>query len=201
MALLLAWSIGATWAQPAQLPLRTSPLLEEAVSDRQKKEAPTFVQAQQLTVRPDLDVQLQGQATIRRPGLSIRADRLDYDQTQDEVKASGDVRVSRDGSLFVGPSLVLQMDSFRGQLMQPRFELYKSSGYGDAASLVFLDSDRAVMQQVSYTTCRRKPATPRNSALFWRFCAGRNRPPMPISPWWKRTRSALACPSTNAPVS
>ncbi|PUE21583.1 LPS biosynthesis protein [Limnohabitans sp. WS1] len=153
--------VGTVWAQArvdgSVLTLRSSPLLEEAVSDRQKKEAPTFVQAQQLTVRPDLDVQLQGQATIRRPGLSIRADRLDYDQTQDEVKASGDVRVSRDGSLFVGPSLVLQMDSFRGQLMQPRFELYKSSGYGDAASLVFLDSDRAVMQQVSYTTCRRKP--------------------------------------------
>ncbi|MBP8148719.1 MAG: LPS-assembly protein LptD [Limnohabitans sp.] len=153
--------VGTVWAQaqadaPA-LNLRSSPLLEEVVSEREKKEAPTFVQAQQLTVRPDLDVQLQGQATIRRPGLSIRADRLDYDQTQDEVKASGGVRVSRDGSLFVGPSLVLQMDSFRGQLMQPRFELYKSSGYGDAASLVFLDSDRAVMQQVSYTTCRRKP--------------------------------------------
>ncbi|OYU09985.1 MAG: LPS biosynthesis protein [Comamonadaceae bacterium PBBC1] len=153
--------VGTVWAQArvdgSVLTLRSSPLLEEAVSDRQKKEAPTFVQAQQLTVRPDLDVQLQGQATIRRPGLSIRADRLDYDQTQDEVKASGDVRVSRDGSLFVGPSLVLQMDSFRGQLMQPRFELFKSGGYGDAASLVFLDSDRAVMQQVSYTTCRRKP--------------------------------------------
>lgn len=160
-AVLCGMPVGTVWAQARVdgpvLTLRSSPLLEEAVSDRQKKEAPTFVQAQQLTVRPDLDVQLQGQATIRRPGLSIRADRLDYDQTQDEVKASGDVRVSRDGSLFVGPSLVLQMDSFRGQLMQPRFELYKSSGYGDAASLVFLDSDRAVMQQVSYTTCRRKP--------------------------------------------
>ncbi|WP_228769146.1 MULTISPECIES: LPS-assembly protein LptD [unclassified Limnohabitans] len=160
-AVLCGMPVGTVWAQArvdgSVLTLRSSPLLEEAVSDRQKKEAPTFVQAQQLTVRPDLDVQLQGQATIRRPGLSIRADRLDYDQTQDEVKASGDVRVSRDGSLFVGPSLVLQMDSFRGQLMQPRFELYKSSGYGDAASLVFLDSDRAVMQQVSYTTCRRKP--------------------------------------------
>lgn len=160
-AVLCGMPVGTVWAQArvdgSVLTLRSSPLLEEAVSDRQKKEAPTFVQAQQLTVRPDLDVQLQGQATIRRPGLSIRADRLDYDQTQDEVKASGDVRVSRDGSLFVGPSLVLQMDSFRGQLMQPRFELFKSGGYGDAASLVFLDSDRAVMQQVSYTTCRRKP--------------------------------------------
>jgi LPS-assembly protein len=109
-AVLCGMPVGTVWAQARVdgpvLTLRSSPLLEEAVSDRQKKEAPTFVQAQQLTVRPDLDVQLQGQATIRRPGLSIRADRLDYDQTQDEVKASGDVRVSRDGPAngqFSGP--------------------------------------------------------------------------------------------------
>lgn len=160
-AVLCGLPVGTVWAQaqadaPA-LNLRSSPLLEEGVSDRQKKEAPTFVQAQELTVRPDLDVRLQGQAVIRRPGLSIRADHLDYDQTQDKVKATGHVRMSQNGSLFEGPSLALQMDSFQGQLMQPHFELYKNGGYGDAASLVFLDSDRAVMQQVSYTTCRRKP--------------------------------------------
>ncbi len=152
---------GAAWAQtrsdvPA-LTLRSSPLLEEAVSETQKKEAPTFVEAQQLTARPDLDVQLQGQASIRRPGLSIRADRLDYDQTQDRVNAQGAVRVSREGSLFEGVRLQLQLDSFTGRFEQPRFELYKSGGYGEAASLEFLDSQRSVVHQVSYTTCRRKP--------------------------------------------
>ena len=152
---------GAAWAQtrsdvPA-LTLRSSPLLEEAVSETQKKEAPTFVGAQQLTARPDLDVQLQGQASIRRPGLSIRADRLDYDQTQDRVNAQGAVRVSREGSLFEGVRLQLQLDSFTGRFEQPRFELYKSGGYGEAASLEFLDSQRSVVHQVSYTTCRRKP--------------------------------------------
>lgn len=144
-------------AEGPTLVLRSSPLLDERVSERQKQEAPTFVGAQQLTVRPDMDVRLDGLAVIRRPGLSIRADRLDYDQTQDEVRAQGAVRVSRDGTLFEGPFLSLKMDSFQGQLAQPRFELFKSGGYGEAASLVFLDDDRAVLSQVSYTTCRRKP--------------------------------------------
>ena len=139
------------------LTLRSSPLLEERISETQKKEAPTFVGAQQLQVRPDLDLQLQGQATIRRPGLSIRSERLDYDQTQDTVNAQGMVRLSRDGSLFEGVRLQLQMDSFTGRFEQPRFELYRSGGYGEAASLEFLDSQRTAVHQVSYTTCRRKP--------------------------------------------
>lgn len=152
---------GVAWAQTrTDIPdvvLRSSPLLQEAISEPQKKQAPTFVGAQQLTVRPDLDLQLEGQATVRRPGLSIQADRLDYDQTQDVVRASGGVRLSRDGSLFVGPRLELQMDSFTGRFEKPRFELFKSGGYGEAASLEFLDEQRAVVHQASYTTCRRTP--------------------------------------------
>lgn len=137
--------------------LRTSPLLQEAISERQKKEGASYIEAQQITVRPDLDLSLEGQAMVRRPGLSIRAEHIDYDQTQDVVRASGSVRLSRDGTLFQGPRLELQMDSFTGRFEQAHFELFKSGGYGDAAKLDFLDSQRAVVYQATYTTCRRKP--------------------------------------------
>ena len=152
---------GSAWAQTSTetvgLTLRSSPMLQEAISDRQKKEAASFIGAQQLTVRPDLDLRLEGQAMVRRPGLSIRAENIDYDQSQDVVRASGGVRVSRDGSLFEGPRLELQMDSFTGSFERPHFELFKGGGYGNAAKLEFLDSQRAVVHQATYTTCRRKP--------------------------------------------
>ena len=73
MTLLLAWSIGATWAQPAPLPLRTSPLLEEAVSERQRSEGAVFVKGAQITARPDMDLVVQGETSIRRPGLALSA--------------------------------------------------------------------------------------------------------------------------------
>lgn len=157
LALLLAWGIGATWAQPAQLTLRTSPLLEETVSDRQRSEGAVFVKGAQITARPDMDLVVQGETSIRRPGLAVSADRLDYDQTQDVVDAKGQVRISTPTSIFSGPHLTLKVDSFQGRFESPQFELYASGGYGQASEVEFVDNQRTIVRQAKYTTCRRTP--------------------------------------------
>ena len=154
---LCSLCMAGAWAQPTGLPLRSSPLLEEAISDRQKAEGAVFVNGQQMTARPDMDLLIQGEASVRRPGLALRADRVDYDQTQDVVKATGHVRVSTPTSVFTGPRLTLQVDSFQGKFEQPVFELYSSGGYGQAAEVEFIDNKRSVIRKASYTTCRRTP--------------------------------------------
>ncbi|PUE06321.1 LPS biosynthesis protein [Limnohabitans sp. T6-5] len=157
VAVLLALHGGQVQAQAQGLSLRSSPMLEERISNRQQSEGAVFVEGDQVIARPDMDLQIQGQATIRRPGLSLRGDRLDYDQTQDVVNATGQVRVSRDSSLFVGPRLTLQMDSFKGTFEKPQFELYGTGGYGSASEVEFVDDKQAIVRQASYTTCRRTP--------------------------------------------
>jgi LPS-assembly protein len=157
MALLLAWSVGASWAQAVDLTLRSSPLLEEGVSERQKSEGAVFVKAEHLIARPDMDLVLRGQTSMRRPGLALSADEVQYDQTQDVVEAKGHVRVSTPSSVFSGPRLKLKVDSFQGRFDQPQFELYASGGYGQAAEVEFVDHKRTIVRQAMYTTCRRTP--------------------------------------------
>ena len=157
VALLWVWGVGTSWAQPASLTLRSSPLLEEAVSERQKSEGAVFVKGAQITARPDMDLVVQGQASIRRPGLALSADRVDYDQTQDVVNAQGHVRVSTPTSVFSGPQLKLKVDSFQGTFENPAFELYTSGGYGQASEVEFVDNQRTLIRQAKYTTCRRTP--------------------------------------------
>jgi LPS-assembly protein len=142
---------------PPGLVLRSSPLLEEAISQRQEQEGAIYLQGQRLRVRPDLDVVIEGEASIRKPGVSIQAGQLSFDQSQDMVEATGQVRLSRPGSLLTGPKLSLQVDSFQGTLTKPTFELYKSGAYGQAAQIEFVDDQRAIVREASYTTCRRTP--------------------------------------------
>ena len=145
-------------AAPVQgLVLRSSPMLEEAISQRQEQEGAVYLQGQRLRVRPDLDLVVEGEASIRKPGVSIQAGRLSLDQSQDVVEASGQVRLNRPGSVLTGPKLTLQIDSFQGTLLQPTFELYKSGAYGQAAQIDFVDDQRAIVREASYTTCRRTP--------------------------------------------
>lgn len=157
MAVLLAWSAGVSWAQPVPLSLRSSPLLEEAVSERQKSEGAVFVKGANIRARPDMDLVVQGQASIRRPGLTLSAERVDYDQTQDVVEATGQVRVSTPTSVFSGPKLKLKVDSFQGKFDRPDFELYRSGGFGQASEVEFVDNQRTLIRQANYTTCRRTP--------------------------------------------
>ena len=157
---LLTFGMNCAHAQaqtPVGLPLRSSPLLEEALSERQQTEGAVFVQGQQITARPDMDLVIQGQASIRRPGLAVSADQLTYDQAQDVVEATGQVRVGTPTSVFMGPRLKLKADSFEGTFEHPTFELPRSGGHGQAAEVQFVDRKRTVIRQASYTSCRRTP--------------------------------------------
>ncbi len=158
VALAVLWVLsGQAHAQTTGLTLRSSPVLEEKISERQRTEGAIFVGGEQITARPDMDLVIEGQATVRRPGLSIKAERIEYDQSRDIVNATGHVRVSRDGSMFEGPRVKLQVDSFQGTFEQPTFELYRAGGHGDASHVEFIDDKRQTIHQARYTTCRRTP--------------------------------------------
>jgi LPS-assembly protein len=132
-------------------------MLEEKISERQRSEGAIFVGGEQITARPDMDLLIDGQATVRRPGMAIKADKILYDQSRDIVNAEGHVRLNSNGSMFEGPRLKLQVDSFQGTFEKPTFELYRSGGYGDASQVEFIDDKRQIIHNARYTTCRRTP--------------------------------------------
>jgi LPS-assembly protein len=154
MALLLQ---GAVHAQSEPLALRSSPLLEERISPRQDKEGAVFVTGQRMLVQPDLRTVVEGTANLRKPGLSLRADRMVYEQSQDVLAASGGIQINRAGSQFQGTELKLQVDSFQGTLEKPTFEIFGNGAHGSASQLEFIDPSRAIVHQANYTTCRRTP--------------------------------------------
>lgn len=154
VALLLQ---GVAHSQSAPLVLRSSTLLEENISPRQDKEGAVFVTGQSLVVQPDLRTVVDGAANLRKPGLSLRADRMVYEQSQDVVAASGGIQINRAGSQFKGSELKLQVDSFQGTLDQPTFEIFGNGAHGSASQLEFIDPTRAIVHQANYTTCRRTP--------------------------------------------
>ncbi|MBU3721789.1 MAG: LPS-assembly protein LptD [Limnohabitans sp.] len=137
--------------------LQNSLRLEEKISDLERKQSPVFVSGRRIDARPDLDLVIEGDAILRKQGLSVRAQRIEYDQSQDTLKAQGQVRIMREGNVFEGPSLQLQADSFQGKFLQPTYSLLKGGGHGEAAEIEFIDAQRATVRNATYTTCSRVP--------------------------------------------
>ena len=137
--------------------LKPSDRLEEALPAVQTKSLPVFVTGDRMSGRPDLDSVIEGGVVLRKAGTVIRADRIEYFQPTDQVKASGQVRINRKGDAFEGPLLELTVDAFEGFFNEPRYHFLKNEGHGEASRAEFLDENHTVIHNATYTTCRRKP--------------------------------------------
>lgn len=152
-----AWA----WAQPqppqAPLLLKSSRMLNDTIAPGDRAAQPTFVFGDHMSARTDLDTVVDGHAELRRGDMVIRADRLEYSQPEDLAKARGNVRINRAGDIYEGPELELKVESFEGFFRNPRYQLLKSQGHGEAERVDFIDEKRVLIRNASFTTCRRLP--------------------------------------------
>ncbi len=118
-------------------------------------ELPTFVFGNRVSGRPDLETVVDGEAELRRGASAIRADRIEYDQPTDVVKARGSVRVNSAGNLYNGPELEIKLDTFEGFFLTPDYRFLQNDGYGAADRIDFLDDKRLVAHNATFTTCQR----------------------------------------------
>ena len=139
------------------LSLKPSSLLQELILDDTRKQLPTFLQSDSLNGRPDLQTVLDGQVSIRRGDLLLKADKVDYDQVDDFAKARGNVYINRAGNVYQGPALDIHLDAFEGFFTQPNYQLLKNKAYGKAERIDFIDPANTVLHKADFTTCQRKP--------------------------------------------
>ncbi len=151
------WAQNAT-PDPEPAPrLRSSSELQDKYTPEQIKQQPTFVKGDRITGRSDLDTVIEGDAELRRAGSVLRADRIDYYQPDDLAKARGNVYLNREGNVYQGTQGEMKMESQEGFMLEPRYQMLKNGGHGQATRVDFIDSNRTILRDASYTTCRREP--------------------------------------------
>ena len=128
-------------------------MLQPPARGEASRKLPIILRAQTLSGRPDLDTVAEGNAEFRRGGMVIRADRLSYDQPEDLAIASGNVRISRDGNIYTGPELQLKVQRFAGFFERPTYYFGRTGAGGTAQRIDFLDEQRAVATNATYTSC------------------------------------------------
>ena len=147
---------GTAAAQTASEPgsqLRPSTALAPPRHGDAAKTLPLVLRAREMRGRPDLDTVAEGDAELRRGNLLIRADRLSYDQVEDLARAVGHVRINQDGNIYTGPEVQLRLERFEGFFQSPTYFLGRTRAGGSADRIDFLDDQRAVATNATYTSC------------------------------------------------
>jgi LPS-assembly protein len=115
---------------------------------------PAFGRAWIIEGRTEDETTLIGDAEVRRAGSVIRGDRITYYPADNEVVAVGNVRVTRDGNVFTGPSLQLRIDTNEGSFTSPDYYLaLQGGGRGHAERIDFLGPGRTMLFRGTYSTC------------------------------------------------
>ena len=146
-----------TFAQPAAaseaLPAQRSDQAVIALAEPAQETA-AVVEADSLSGKKNNQIEAAGNATLRKDGQSIRADRITYSQETQDIDAHGAVVLEeRDGSTMSGSHLKLNMDTSIGVMEQPKFYLKENAARGAAEVMHIQDRQHYTLEKASYTTC------------------------------------------------
>lgn len=114
---------------------------------------PMFTSSDQASGRLDIELQLNGNAQVRRDGTVVSADRIVYAEPSNELTATGNVKASKDGVSFLGTQLFLQMDTNQGFFSNSTYSLNRLGGRGSAARIDLLGNSKLKATAATFTTC------------------------------------------------
>ena len=166
LVLALAFALGGhstVYAQEAppesSAPLQLTPSLDllQRLPPQAQAFEPLFVIADKITGQNNVYVHASGDVQLRKHSVVIKADRLRYYFVENEAVANGNVRVLRDGNLFSGPALRMQLDTYRGQMPDADYYFRVTQGHGHANVIDFLGRDHVQADNATYTTCTASP--------------------------------------------
>jgi LPS-assembly protein len=139
------------------LTLKSSPLLQDRSGAAKNEVFPTFLTGDRTMGHTDLETVVEGNAELRREGMVIRADRLEYFVPDDLARAQGNVHINKAGNVYEGPLLELKVDAFEGFFTAPRYRFLRNGAHGEADRIDFLSDQRMVVRNATFTTCERMP--------------------------------------------
>ena len=132
------------------------PALAQVPQKKPRVEDPNptvYVQAEEITGRPDREVTLQRNVEIIRGETRVTADTACFKQVENEVTASGQVRMWRFGDTYKGDELKLNLSTGKGYVLRPEYKMELSNAQGRASRLDFISEEEAVITDGTYSTC------------------------------------------------
>jgi LPS-assembly protein len=125
---------------------------------RLERDSAKFLEADRVEAQGHDKVVATGNVVLRQRGASIRADRLEYDASDQTAIATGAVRLERNGDSATGPRLRYRLDNGTGEMQSPVFEFPKTAERriatrGEATRAELGEEQKSRLFGAEYTSC------------------------------------------------
>jgi LPS-assembly protein len=115
--------------------------------------APITMHAEDMTGRPDRDVNMVTNVDISRGKTGITSDTACYQRVPDVVTAEGHVNMWRFGDRYQGDAMELNMETGKGWILHPTYRLEMKNAQGRADRVDFISNDEALVSNGTFSTC------------------------------------------------
>lgn len=116
-------------------------------------DGPTTIQASQVNGVYGQTLEADGPVEMKRPGQTILADWLRYQQATEDLYAKGHIRLLQHGDDVRGDELKLNLNSRIGNMTQAEYVVANGSGRGKADVMEFAGRDRYHLKNATYSSC------------------------------------------------
>ncbi len=116
-------------------------------------DAPVIARAEEITGRPDREINLRRDAELIKGKTRMTADVACYRAVEDQVTATGNVNMWRFGDRYKGDALQLNLSSGQGWVLHPEYRMELNNAQGRANRIDFINEDVAVVADGTYSTC------------------------------------------------
>ncbi|MBI4755926.1 MAG: LPS-assembly protein LptD [Betaproteobacteria bacterium] len=137
--------------------------MDLAPPPKDREGLPVFISADSIAGRTEDEVTAEGNVVLRRLGNTLKADRLTYRQSIDEVDAQGNVRLTSETDAIAGPHLRLQLEKSLGFFERPVYSISRPprsgqkleavKGGGEAERLDFEGEDLFRLRNATFSSC------------------------------------------------
>lgn len=126
----------------------------------------TWVEARSVSGVQNVDMVAEGDAVMVRDELTLRGDRLTYQQLSDEAEATGNVRLERGGDSMRGPRAKFEVGAQVGEFESPIYSIVRPAssgggqpqqsvaGSGAADKLYFEGENQYRLTNATWSTCQ-----------------------------------------------
>jgi len=118
-----------------------------------EKNLPTTIEAEQMTGRPDREINLDNNVEIVRGQTTITSDKAIYRQEENEVEATGNVRMERFGDVYISDAAEVNLDTGAGTIFNPEYRIAVSKAQGKGDRIDMQSSEKSTVINGTYSTC------------------------------------------------
>ncbi len=143
----------ASMAEEALSPQKPERLIKKPAAHVDKKEAPTVITADKVEAKQSHVLEAAGKAEIRKGEQLIQADHFLYLQDTNEIFADGAVNLEQTGAKLTGPSLKMNLNDSKGEMVQPEFTFSDTNLRGSAELMQIESKQKYNFERSIYTSC------------------------------------------------